>query len=225
MNQYMIDITDVGLTIRGREILHEINVQFECGKTYGLVGRNGSGKTMLMKCICGFVHPTHGTVRVNGKLIGKDIDFPENMGVIIENPSFISHMSGLRNLEILAGYKKCISTEHVKKIMELVNLDPESRLPVSKYSLGMKQRLGIAQAIMENPKLLVLDEPFNGLDEDGVKEVRNILLKMKQTGFLNVNPVCLAYFCEQICLRIRHNTFLQFCDPGHKAVHALKNLA
>lgn len=186
MNQYMIDITDVGLTIRGREILHEINVQFECGKIYGLVGSNGSGKTMLMKCICGFVHPTHGTVRVNGKLIGKDIDFPENMGVIIENPSFISHMSGLRNLEILAGYKKCISTEHVKKIMELVNLDPESRLPVSKYSLGMKQRLGIAQAIMENPKLLVLDEPFNGLDEDGVKEVRNILLKMKQTGVTTV---------------------------------------
>lgn len=182
MNQYMIDITDVGLTIRGREILHEINVQFECGKIYGLVGRNGSGKTMLMKCICGFVHPTHGTVRVNSKVIGKDIDFPENMGVIIENPSFISHMSGLRNLEILAGYKKCVSKEQVKKIMELVNLDPESRLPVSKYSLGMKQRLGIAQAIMEKPKLLVLDEPFNGLDEDGVKEVRNILLKMKQTG-------------------------------------------
>ena len=132
MNQYMIDITDVGLTIRGREILHEINVQFECGKIYGLVGRNGSGKTMLMKCICGFVHPTHGTVRVNSKVIGKDIDFPENMGVIIENPSFISHMSGLRNLEILAGYKKCVSKEQVKKIMELVNLDPESRLPVSK---------------------------------------------------------------------------------------------
>ena len=176
MNQYMIDITDVGLTIRGREILHEINVQFECGKIYGLVGRNGSGKTMLMKCICGFVHPTHGTVRVNSKVIGKDIDFPENMGVIIENPSFISHMSGLRNLEILAGYKKCVSKEQVKKIMELVNLDPESRLPVSKYSLGMKQRLGIAQAIMEKPKLLVLDEPFNALDNDGVYEVRNILI-------------------------------------------------
>ena len=129
-----------------------------------------------------FTMTTHGTVRVNSKVIGKDIDFPENMGVIIENPSFISHMSGLRNLEILAGYKKCVSKEQVKKIMELVNLDPESRLPVSKYSLGMKQRLGIAQAIMEKPKLLVLDEPFNGLDEDGVKEVRNILLKMKQTG-------------------------------------------
>ena len=137
MNQYMIDITDVGLTIRGREILHEINVQFECGKIYGLVGRNGSGKTMLMKHILGFVSPTSGTITIDGKVLGKDIDAPDNIGAIIENPGFLPGYSGFRNLKMLASIRHKISDEEIKNAIRLVGLDPESKKHVGKYSLGM----------------------------------------------------------------------------------------
>lgn len=178
----MIQIENLSLTIKKAEILKDINLNLESGKIHGLIGRNGSGKTMLMKCICGFVHPTAGTIQVDGKYVGKDMDFPEDMGVIIETPEFISHMSGFRNLKLLAKGRKCIGDKEIYEVMEMVNLVPQSRLHVKKYSLGMRQRLGIAQAIMEHPKLLVLDEPLSSLDEDGVRGVRNILLEMKQRG-------------------------------------------
>lgn len=178
----MIQIENLNLTIGKAEILKDINLSLESGKIHGLIGRNGSGKTMLMKCICGFVHPTSGTIQIDGKYVGKDMDFPKDMGVIIETPEFISNMSGFRNLKLLAKGRKCIGDKEIHDIMETVNLDPKSRLHVRKYSLGMKQRLGIAQAIMENPKLLVLDEPLSSLDEDGVQDVRGILLEMKQRG-------------------------------------------
>lgn len=220
MDKCMIEVKDVELVIHGRKILNEINVQFERGKIYGLVGRNGSGKTMLMKCICGFVHPTQGTILVNGKIIGKDIDFPEKMGTIIENPSFISHMSGIKNLEMLAKYKKCVSSEHIKQVMKLVKLDPESKLHVNKYSLGMKQRLGIAQAIMEKPELLILDEPFNGLDEDGVRDVRNILLKMKTKGVTIIlsshNAEDIRILCDSVYRMQKGNLVKNICDFDEK---------
>ncbi len=178
----MVKIENLSLTIGKAEILKDINLNLESGKIHGLVGRNGSGKTMLMKCICGFVHPTAGTVQIDGAYVGKDMDFPEEMGVIIETPAFISHMSGFCNLQLLAKGRRCIGDKEIREVMELVGLDPDSRLHVKKYSLGMRQRLGIAQAIMENPKLLVLDEPLSSLDEDGVQEVRGILLEIKERG-------------------------------------------
>lgn len=178
----MIKIEDVSLTIKKTDILKNISLELENGMIHGLIGRNGSGKTMLMKCICGFVYPSKGNIQINGKYVGKDMDFPEDIGVIIETPGFIPYMSGYENLKILAGCKKKIGPVQIEQAMEQVRLDPKSKLHVRKYSLGMRQRLGIAQAIMENPDLLVLDEPFNGLDEDGVWLVRDILNEKREQG-------------------------------------------
>lgn len=178
----MIQIKDLNLTIRKTEILKGISLELEDGKIHGLIGRNGSGKTMLMKCICGFVHPTSGTIKVNGKYVGKDLDFPQELGVIIEKPAFLPHLSGFANLRLLAKARKRIGDAEIYEVMERLSLDPGNCLPVRKYSLGMKQRLGIAQAIMEKPGLLVLDEPMGALDEEGVRDVRRILLELKQQG-------------------------------------------
>ncbi len=178
----MIQIEDLYLTIRKTEILKGIRLELEDGKIHGLIGRNGSGKTMLMKCICGFVRPTSGTIKVNGKYVGKDLDFPQDLGVIIENPAFLPHLSGFANLQLLAKARKRIGDAEIDQVMERLSLDPGNRLPVRKYSLGMKQRLGIAQAIMEMPGLLVLDEPMGALDEEGVRDVRRILMELKQQG-------------------------------------------
>lgn len=178
----IIKVSDVGLTLGKTEILKNINVAFEEGKIHGLIGRNGSGKTMLMKCICGFVHPTEGEISVDGKIVGKDMDFPKDLGLIIETPGFIPYYSGYKNLKLLAGLNRKIGSEEIKKSMEQVGLDPNLKRHVKKYSLGMRQRLGLAQAIMENPRLLILDEPFNGLDKDGVGEMREYLLSYKEQG-------------------------------------------
>ena len=163
-------------------ILRNINVEFEGGKIHGIIGRNGSGKTMLMKCICGFIRPTEGEITVAGKKIGVDCDFPESVGIIIETPEFIPYYTGLKNLKLLSDIRHRISDEDIRKSIELVGLDPRLKKSVKKYSLGMRQRLGLAQAIMENPDLLILDEPMNGLDKDGVGEMRKYLLDLKEQG-------------------------------------------
>ena len=178
----MIHVEHLSLTIRKTEILRDISAVFEKGKIHGLIGRNGSGKTMLMKCICGFVRPTAGTVTVNGKQIGKECDFPESTGIIIETPGFIPYYSGYRNLKILADLNRKIGKEEIRSTMQKVGLDPDLKRHVRKYSLGMRQRLGLAQAIMENPDLLILDEPMNGLDKDGVNDMRQYLLELKEQG-------------------------------------------
>ena len=178
----VITVKDLCLTIKKTEILKNITVDFAKGRIHGLIGRNGSGKTMLMKCICGFVKPTNGEITVDGKRIGKDIDFPKNTGIIIETPGFIPYYSGYKNLKLLADLNKKIKSEHIKEVMFRVGLDPESKRHVRKYSLGMRQRLGLAQAIMEDPDLLILDEPMNGLDKDGVKDMRKYLLDLKEQG-------------------------------------------
>jgi ABC-2 type transport system ATP-binding protein len=154
----------------------------EKGKIYGLVGMNGSGKTVLMKCICGFLQPTEGKVTVEGKVIGKDIDFPHSLGLMLETPGFIPYMSGKSNLKNLALIKNKIGDREIEEAMQLVGLNPKLKKRVSKYSLGMRQRLGIAQAIMEKPELLILDEPFNGLDAQGVEDIRKLLMKLKEEG-------------------------------------------
>lgn len=178
----MIEIKNVSLTLQKNEILKSVAAHFERGKIHGLIGRNGSGKTMLMKCICGFVRPTFGEIFVDGKRIGKDCDFPENTGIIIETPGFIPYYSGFKNLKLLADLRGRISKDDIRKTMEQVGLDPNLKRHVRKYSLGMRQRLGLAQAIMENPDLLILDEPMNGLDMDGVKDMRQYLLDLKAQG-------------------------------------------
>lgn len=177
-----IDVKNVDLIIKGKAILNGINASFDSGRIHGLIGRNGSGKTMLMKCICGFIKPTNGTITVAGKIIGKDCDFPGSVGIIIETPGFIPYYSGYKNLKLLADLKNKIGKEQVESAMRQVGLEPELKLHVKKYSLGMRQRLGLAQAIMEDPDLLILDEPMNGLDKDGVNEMRNYLLDLKAKG-------------------------------------------
>ncbi len=162
--------------------LDRVNISFETGKIYGITGRNGSGKTVLFKTMIGYLKPSEGRVVVRDKEIGKDTDFADNMGIIIENPGFLSRYTGYKNLEYLASIQKLIGKEQIRESMERVGLDPDSKKKVGKYSLGMKQRLGIAQAIMENPDILILDEPMNGLDNQGVEDVRNILLGLKKEG-------------------------------------------
>ncbi len=178
----MIEVMDLNLTLQKTEILKNVSVSFSRGKIHGLIGRNGSGKTMLMKCICGFVKPTSGTVTVDGKRIGRDCDFPDGTGIIIETPGFIPYYSGFKNLKLLADLRKKITAEDIKAVMRQTGLDPELKRHVRKYSLGMRQRLGLAQAIMEDPELLILDEPMNGLDKDGVKDMRKYLLDLKERG-------------------------------------------
>lgn len=178
----MIQLDQVALQIKNTQILKDINVVFEDGQIHGIVGRNGSGKTMLMKCICGFVRPTEGRVLIGDKEVGRDMDFPADMGLIIETPGFIPYYSGFKNLKQLSDLNKKINAEQIRECMKLVGLDPGLKRAVRKYSLGMRQRLAIAQAIMEDPQILILDEPFNGLDWDGVVQMREVLLNLKERG-------------------------------------------
>lgn len=164
------------------QILTDVSMKVLPGKIFGIVGNNGSGKTVLMKCICGFLKPDSGIVRVNGKIVGKACDFPEDLGVIIETPGFLPNLTGYQNLKILASLKGVIGKKEIREVLLQVGLDPDMRKPVGKYSLGMRQRLGIAQAIMEKPKVLILDEPFNGLDKTGVGHMRDLLQKLKGQG-------------------------------------------
>lgn len=163
-------------------VLQNINVLFEKGKIHGLIGRNGSGKTMLMKCICGFVPVSSGEIIINGKILKNGKEIPDNIGVIIETPGFLPAYSAYRNLKFLADIKGKISKQQIYEAISKVGLDPKSKKHVGKYSLGMRQRLGLAQAIMENPDILILDEPMNGLDKDGVKDMQNYLLDLKAKG-------------------------------------------
>ncbi len=177
-------ITIKNLTKKFKEatVLNNINVDFEAGKVHGLIGRNGSGKTMLMKCICGIVPYNIGEIRVNDKIIGKDADIPVNVVVIIETPGFLPNYSGFNNLKFLAKISNKIGANEIKAAIKSVGLNPDDKKHVGKYSLGMRQRLGLAQAIMENPDILILDEPMNGLDKDGVKDMRQYLLDLKAQG-------------------------------------------
>jgi len=178
----MIELEALTKLYGRQQVLDKISVKLENGWIYGLVGPNGCGKTTLMRCICGFTRPTSGTVMVDGKLIGKDCDFAPSTGIIIETPGFLHHYSARRNLAILAGISGKASKERIDEVIRLVGLDPEDKKPVGKYSLGMRQRLGIAQAIMENPNTLILDEPFNGLDKDGVRDIHALLQEQKAQG-------------------------------------------
>ncbi len=185
------------------QVLKEVSHDFAEGQVHGIIGNNGSGKTVLFKCICGFMHPDKGSVRVNGVTIGKQRDFPERTGIIIETPGFLPHMTGFRNLQILASLNGKIHRNEIIQVLETVGLPPGLKKPVSKYSLGMRQRLGIAQAIMEDPEFLILDEPFNGLDKNGVAHIRRLLLDLKKQGktilLASHNMKDIEVLCDTVC--------------------------
>ena len=177
-----IELCDISKTIKGATVLKDINLRFEGGKVYGLKGKNGCGKTMLMRVISGLIKPTTGTVDINGKKLWKDIGFPESIGTLIENPSFIDGYTGYKNLKMLADIKGVIGESEVREAIEKVGLDPDDKRKYRKYSLGMKQKLGIACTFMENPDIVIMDEPINAIDQSGVELVRNILDDLKKSG-------------------------------------------
>lgn len=198
-----ISVQNVSKDFGQERVLKSVSREFEKGKIHGIVGNNGSGKTVLMKCICGFLIPTEGTVIVNGKRVGKDVDFPPDLGIIIETPGFLPGVTGVKNLEILAALNKKIGLSEIADAIRRVGLDPRMKKPVGKYSLGMRQRLGIAQAIMENPNLLILDEPLNGLDKHGVAEMRKLIKGLKSEGktvlLASHNQGDIDELCDTVC--------------------------
>lgn len=177
-----LEIESLTKIIKGKKVLDNVNLSIEKGKIYGITGKNGSGKTMLFREICGLIKPTMGTIKINGKELHKDISFPESIGVIIENPGFWDNYTAFENLKIISQIKNIINDDIIFSYLEKVKLDDVANIKYKKFSLGMKQRLAIAQALMETPELLVLDEPTNALDEDGCNLVRRLLLEEKKRG-------------------------------------------
>lgn len=179
-----IKISHVSKTIKNNPVIKDISMELQSGAVYGFKGINGSGKTMLMRLISGLIRPTQGEISMNGKILGKDISFPNSIGVFLENPAFLDAYSGFNNLKLLASIKSVASDEDIRNTLLRVGLDPDSNKKYKKYSLGMKQRLGIAAAIMEKPEIVILDEPTNSLDEDGVDLVKHIVRNEKERGAL-----------------------------------------
>ena len=199
-----IEVQNVVKRFRDQVVLKNGSISFEKGQIHGIVGRNGSGKTVLFKCICGLMHPEEGVILVNGKRVGRDVDMPEDIGAIIEAPGFLPNYSGYKNLRFLANIRRKIGKEEILNVLKTVGLDPESRKHVGKYSLGMRQRLGIAQSIMEDPEILILDEPMNGLDNAGVQDIRALLLELKAQG----KTILLASH--------NHEDIAALCDTVHE---------
>ncbi len=178
----IIKIDDYCKKIRGVNILNNISFIFESGKCYGLKGKNGSGKTMLMRAVCGLIKATSGTISIDGEILGKDISFPRSIGALIENPSFIGQYTGFHNLKILADIQGKIDDNKIRQTLEEIGLEPNDKKTVKKYSLGMKQKLGIAAAFMEEPDIIILDEPINTLDEKSVERVKKMISNAKNRG-------------------------------------------
>ena len=177
-----IEINNLSKKINGVTVLKGITLTLYGGKCYGLEGKNGSGKTMLMRAISGLIKPSTGTISINGKALWKDFSFPPSIGVLIENPAFIDEYSAFKNLKILASINNKIGDDEITKVLSGVGLDPNDKRKYRKFSLGMKQKLGIANAVMENPDIVLLDEPVNAIDSNGVEGVRRIINKLKSYG-------------------------------------------
>lgn len=184
------------------KVLSDVSISVPPGKIIGIVGNNGCGKTVFMKCLCGFLLPDSGEVVVNGQRIGRDVDFPDKLGIIIETPGFLPNLSGYRNLALLASLKGSIGKQEILHALDQVGLTKNMKKSVSKYSLGMRQRLGIAQAIMEDPSVLILDEPFNALDKDTVAQMRKLLLDLKNDGkailLASHNAQDISELCDEV---------------------------
>ena len=199
----IIDVQHVSKSFGEEQVLKNICRSFEIGKIHGIVGNNGSGKTVLMKCICGFLRPDSGKIYVNYKEVGKDMDFPDDLGIIIETPGFLPNISGFKNLQLLASLKKKASDAVIRDAIMKVGLYPYMKKPVGKYSLGMRQRLGLAQALMEDPQLLILDEPLNGLDKHGAAHIRELIKSLRDEGktvlLASHNQMDIDELCDTVC--------------------------
>lgn len=199
MNDIAVHVQHLTRRFGAETVLKDVSLTLPTGMIHGMIGRNGSGKTVLMKCICGFLTPTEGTVQVFGRVIGRDCDFAPDTGMLIESPGFLPHETGLNNLLWLAKLGSGASRARVKSLIQLVGLDPALRKPVSQYSLGMRQRLGIAQALLDDPALLILDEPMNGLDKEGVAAMRALLLSLKTQGKTILLASHFAQDIDELC--------------------------
>jgi len=193
----MVEVLDAVKKFKETVALNHVTVRFETGKIHGIIGRNGSGKTVLFKCICGFMQLTSGSILVDGRPVRPGA--AQEIGIIVEDPGFIGSLSGYKNLKLLASIRRKISDAEIREALERVGLDPNLKKHVSKYSLGMRHRLGIAQAIMERPKLLILDEPMNGLDKQGVLEIREVLKELNREGATIILSSHYAEDIEALC--------------------------
>ncbi|MGE7625467.1 ABC transporter ATP-binding protein [Viridibacillus sp. NPDC096237] len=197
----ILHIQNMSKKMDGRLLLKDINLRIDCPGIYGIIGRNGSGKSLLFKTIAGLLVPSEGTIKIFNDNIGKG-NFPKDFGALLDTGGFLPHYSGFRNLKLLSSIQNKINDEEIKEVLSFVGLDPDDNTMVRKYSLGMKQRLGIAQAIMEKPKLLILDEPMNGLDEAGVKDFRNMIINYKKRDITILltshNPEDISLLCDKV---------------------------
>lgn len=202
MDKQTIDVEHVVKHFKNEEVLKDVSLHCTSGKIYGIVGYNGSGKTVLFKCICGLYNADEGQILINGKVMGKDMTILKNAGVIIEEPGYIRNMSGYKNLELLYRINNKVDRDKIENAMRRVGLEPKSRKNVGKYSLGMRQRLAIAQATMEDQDILILDEPMNGLDKRGIEEMRNFFQEQKELGKLIImashNSADIETLCDEV---------------------------
>lgn len=203
METNAISVNNLSKSFGKEQILHSITHDFKKGKIHGIVGNNGSGKTVFFKCVCGLLLPTEGEVYVNGKQVGKDVDFPDSLGMIIESPGFLPRVSGYKNLKLLAALRGKANTKRIKQVIAQVGLTDAMRKHAGKYSMGMRQRLGIAQAIMEDPDILILDEPLNGLDKQGVADMRALIKDLGEHGktilLASHNAADIDMLCDTVC--------------------------
>lgn len=202
MSKNQVILQNISKTYKNQNVLQNINLTLSKGKIYGIQGKNGSGKTILFKIICGFIRPDSGTITIFDKELGKDMSFPEKIGILIEHPGFLANYSGFKNLKSLSYLIPGVTDEDIRKMMKLVELDPDLKTKYKNYSLGMKQRLGIAQALLNNPDFLLLDEPTNALDENGVHLLRQLLFTEKEKNKLilmtNHDREELNFLCDEI---------------------------
>ena len=207
-----IILNNVKKTIKKATVIDGISAKWTGGKVYGLCGYNGCGKTMLMRLVAGLIRPTEGSVTIDGKELGKDIDFPESIGLMIENPAFLDHYTAMQNLQLVASLKKKATREDCIDALKRVNLDPNDLRTFKKFSLGMKQRLGIAAAIFEKPDLILLDEPTNALDADGTELAANIIREERERGALIILACHERQFLENAAdevIKIEHGQFVE----------------
>lgn len=193
MTPYKVEVLEATKQFKETAALNRVTVKFETGRIHGIIGRNGSGKTVLFKCICGFMQLNSGSIRIDGQPVKSAV--AQNIGLIIEDPGFIGSLSGFKNLKLLASIRRLISEDEIRETLRRVGLDPNSKKHVRKYSLGMRHRLGIAQAIMERPTLLILDEPMNGLDKQGVLQIREVFKELNKEG---ITIILSSHYAEDI---------------------------
>ncbi len=212
-----IQLNDVRKNLRRATVIDGITARFSSGRVYGLQGYNGCGKTMLLRLIAGLIYPTAGEVLVNGKRLGRDIDFPDSLGLMIENPAFLDSFTGLDNLRLIAALRGRATEEDLRQAIQRVGLRPEDKRKFRKYSLGMKQRLGIAAAVMERPELILLDEPTNALDAEGLEMIKTVIHQERERGALIVTASHDAAFLEEVADEIFPMEYGRFTAPGGTA--------